>query len=148
TFSVASGHFHSGPITFSGPAGTLTYVCPEGDYLKAFKLVNSLYQTTPYWTGFKAPSGMPGAQSIVSANGTNNGIVWSTIPYSADANHSTVAGILRVSNASTGVEIYNSYQNRTRDDFGNFAKNPAPVVNNGKVYVPTFSNKLVVYGLL
>ena len=35
-----------------------------------------------------------------------------------------------------------------RDDFGNFAKNPAPVVANGKVYCPTFSNKLVVYGLL
>jgi len=46
------------------------------------------------------------------------------------------------------VEIYNSYQNRARDDFGNFAKNPSPVVNNGKVYVPTFSGKLAVYGLV
>ena len=91
---------------------------------------------------------MPGAQSSVSANGTVNGIVWSTIPFSADANHATVAGVLRASDASTGVQIYNSYQNQARDDFGNFAKNPAPVVHNGKVYVPTFSDKLVVYGLV
>jgi hypothetical protein len=122
-------------------------MCAESDALKAYKLVNGLYQTTPYWTGFAAPPGMPGAQSSVSANGTANGIVWSTIPYSADANHATVAGILRASDASTGVEIYNSYQVQSRDDFGNFAKNPAPVVSNGKVYVPTFSGHLSVYGL-
>ncbi len=147
-FVGSSGnHYHSGPISFTGPAGTLTYMCAEGDALKAYKLVNGLYQTTPYWTGFAAPPGMPGAQSSVSANGTANGIVWSTIPYSADANHATVAGILRASDAATGVQIYNSYQIQARDDFGNFAKNPAPVVSNGKVYVPTFSNKIAVYGL-
>jgi hypothetical protein len=148
TFTVASGHFHSGPVTFNSPAGTLTYVCAEGDYLKAFKLVNGLYQTTPYWTGFKAPTGMPGAQNWISANGSANGIVWSTIPWSADANHATVAGVLRAADATTGVEIYNSHQNLARDDFGNFAKNPAPVVSAGLVYVPTFSGKLAVYGLL
>jgi F5/8 type C domain len=148
-FVGSSGnHYHSGPVTFTGPAGSLTYLCAEGDFLKAYKLVNGLYQTTPYWVGFDAPPGMPGAQSSVSANGTANGIVWSTIPYSADANHATVAGILRASDATTGVEIYNSYQNLARDDYGNFAKNPAPVVNNGRVYVPTFSGKLVVYGLV
>jgi hypothetical protein len=147
-FTVSSGHFHSGPVTFNSPVGTLTYVCAEGDALKAFKLVNGLYQTTPFWTGFAAPNGMPGAQSVVSANGTGNGIVWSTIPFSADANHATVPGMLRASDATTGQEIYNSYQNQARDDLGNFAKNPAPVVSNGKVYVPSFSGKLVVYGLL
>jgi len=31
---------------------------------------------------------------------------------------------------------------------GSFAKFAIPTVANGKVYVPTFSNQLVVYGLL
>ena len=32
-------------------------------------------------------------------------------------------------------------------DMGNFAKYATPVVANGKVYVATFSNKVVQYGL-
>jgi hypothetical protein len=33
------------------------------------------------------------------------------------------------------------------NDMGNFAKYATPVVANGKVYVATFSNKVVQYGL-
>src|SRR5439155_19596203 len=76
-----------------------------------------------------------------------NTVLWQSIPYSSDANNSTVPGILRAFNPSTGAEIYDTYQNQARDDFGNFAKNPSPVVANGKVYVPTFSGYLAVYGL-
>jgi outer membrane protein assembly factor BamB len=90
---------------------------------------------------------VPGGQLWLSGTGTN-AILWETIPFSANAEHSSVPGILRAFNPLTGVEIYDSYQNRTRDDFGNFAKNPAPVVANGKVYVATFSNHLAVYGQL
>ena len=35
-----------------------------------------------------------------------------------------------------------------RDDVGTFASFAPPTIANGKVYVPTFSDKLVVYGLL
>jgi uncharacterized protein (TIGR03437 family) len=35
-----------------------------------------------------------------------------------------------------------------RDTLGRFAKFVAPTVVNGRVYVPTFSNRLVIYGLL
>ena len=38
--------------------------------------------------------------------------------------------------------------NAARDSLGTLAKFTAPTIANGKVYVPTFSNKLVVYGLL
>jgi len=148
TFSVTGGHFHGGPVSFNSPAGMLTYIWAEGDYLKAFRFSNGLYQTTPFWQGVKAPTGMPGGQQWVSANGSSNGIVWSTIPWSGDANHATVPGVLRAANAVTGAEIYNSHQNTARDDFGSFAKNPSPLVNAGLVYVPTFSGKLAVYGLL
>jgi len=33
------------------------------------------------------------------------------------------------------------------NDMGNFAKYSTPVVANGKVYVGTFSNRVVQYGL-
>jgi hypothetical protein len=35
-----------------------------------------------------------------------------------------------------------------RDTLGRFAKFVAPTVVNGRVYVPTFSNQLAIYGLL
>jgi hypothetical protein len=38
--------------------------------------------------------------------------------------------------------------NASRDSPGKFAKFAPPTVVNGKVYVPTFSEKLAVYGLL
>jgi hypothetical protein len=46
------------------------------------------------------------------------------------------------------AELWNSDQNAARDGAGNIAKFAQPVVANGKVFVPTFSNQLVVYGLL
>ena len=45
-------------------------------------------------------------------------------------------------------ELRNSGQNALRDALGTFASFAPPVAVNGKVYVPTFSNELVVYGLL
>jgi hypothetical protein len=44
--------------------------------------------------------------------------------------------------------LWNSGQNPGRDTMGNLAKLEGPVVANGRVYVPTFSNQLDVYGLL
>ncbi len=45
------------------------------------------------------------------------------------------------------VELWNSKQNAARDDVGNFAKFCPPTIANGKLYVATFSNQLLVYGL-
>ena len=46
------------------------------------------------------------------------------------------------------TELWDSNQNSTRDSLGVFAKFAVPTVINGKVYVPTFSNQVLVYGLL
>ncbi len=140
-------HIHGGPSYFNG---TL-YVGGESDQLKAFHWNGSTISTTPSsQSSFEAvTNSMPGWQHSVSANGTSNGIVWAARVYSGNANNATQPGILHAFDATNlGTELWNSYQNVGRDDLGNFAKNPAPVVANGKVYCPTFSNKLVVYGLL
>ena len=43
-------------------------------------------------------------------------------------------------------ELWNSSQD-TNDAPGNFAKFSAPTIANGHVYLATFSNQVVVYGL-
>jgi len=45
------------------------------------------------------------------------------------------------------VSFGSSEKEPARDRLGNFAKFNTPTVANGKVYVSTFSNPLVVYGL-
>ena len=40
-----------------------------------------------------------------------------------------------------------SHQNISRDGAGTYAKFSAPTIANGHVYLPTFSNQVVVYGL-
>ncbi len=152
-------HIHSGPSYWNGPNGPCIYVWPENDYLKAFKLVNGQFQTTPASqstttapTGIAGGSpGMTGGALSISANGNTagTGIVWASHPYDRDANKQVVTGILRAYDASNLTrELWNSKQNPIRDDIGNFAKFCPPTVANGKVYLATFSGYLAVYGLL
>jgi hypothetical protein len=102
---------------------------------------------------------MPGGMLSISANGTNGGIVWASIPREGDANNGTVPGMLRAFNAvDLSRELWNSEQNAPRDRLGMFPKFCSPVIANGKVYIPSFASpnktehpekgKLVVYGLL
>src|SRR5436305_13726395 len=50
------------------------YYVGSGDRLKAFAISNALVTTTPIGQSAAAFGG--GASPVVSANGTNNGIVW------------------------------------------------------------------------
>ena len=77
------------------------------------------------------------------------GILWAALSRGGDANHAPQPGILRAYDASNVTrELWNSQQNATRDALGNFSKFSPPTVANGKVFVPSLSNKLVVYGLI
>lgn len=151
-------HNHCVPVFWNGPAGQLVYIWAEGDHLKAWLFNGSVFQTTPAFQSVAtAPminpntSEMPGGFMSLSANGNTpgTGIVWGNAPYSGNAVNSIVPGILHAFDASNlSNELWHSYQNQSRDDYGNFAKFVAPTVANGKVYMATFSNQLVVYGLL
>jgi hypothetical protein len=154
TFAVTTKEVHSGPVYWSGSPGQIVYVWPDDEHLQAYKLSGGLLNTTPVWTSaVVVPKGNDGGQMWVSANGASGGVVWAAMPDSGNANNAVVPGILRAFDAATGVELYNSYQNVARDDYGSYAKNPSPVVWNGRVYVPTFngatssSGNLAVYGL-
>jgi hypothetical protein len=94
-------------------------------------------------------AGMTGGPSL-SANGSDlgSGIVWAATTQSTRSG-GLAPGTLRAFRASNvSQEIYNSDMNSARDALGNFTKFAPPVVANGKVYVPTHSNEVAVYGLL
>ena len=82
----------------------------------------------------------PGATPSVSANGTDNGIVWAV--------ENGASAVLHAYNATNLNELYNSNQaSANRDQFGAGNKFITPTIVNGKVFVGT-SNGVAVFGLL
>jgi hypothetical protein len=115
---------------------TLYYV-GVGDGLKAFQLSNGLI-VTPAAARSSNTFGFPGATPSISANGTNNAIVWVLQTDSAAVLHAYDAN-------NVAVELYNSTQAGTRDNPGTAVKFAVPTIANGKVYVGA-AGKLSVYG--
>jgi outer membrane protein assembly factor BamB len=162
-FQASCGdHIHGSPVYWkSGERGPDIYVWGENDYLRAFPFnatdqrfdTEGCQSSAPAWTVGKAKSpvhntGMTGGMLSISADQGKNGIVWATTPVSCDANLRAVPGILRAYDANDLTrELWNSYLDLERDDFGNYAKFTPPTISNGKVFVPTFSKHVSVYGL-
>jgi len=149
----SSGRMNGGSVFWNSPTyGPAIYLWPAGDPLKVFRLVGAQFVTpASAQSTALAPGGMPGGQLAISANGATGGtgILWASISRGGDANHAPQPGILRAYDATNVTrELWNSEQNATRDRVANFSKFAAPIVADGKVFVATLSNKLVVYGLL
>lgn len=124
------------------------YVWDRLDALNAYDFVNGQFVTTPSAVS-KVKPGMNGGPTV-SANGSDvgSGIVWGVSTQSRK-NGGLSPGTLRAFLASNiGQELYSSDMNAARDALGDFTKFAPPVVANGKVYVPTQSKAVVVYGLL
>ena len=97
------------------------------------------------------PTGESGAVLSVSSNGSQDGtgIVWASYAFTGDANHTVSPGILRAFDAADITkELWNNRQNAGRDLAGTYAKFSSPTIANGHVYLATFSNRVVAYGLL
>jgi hypothetical protein len=153
-FQATSGIIMIGPIYWNSPNnGPTLYLWGPGDYLKAFQFLNGSFQTTPIsQSTMTSPAGNSNAAPLsLSGNGSTSGtgIVWAALSSSGDSNQQTVPGILRAFDATNlSTELWDSQQNATRDSVGNYAKFAPPTIANGKVYLATFSNQLLVYGLL
>jgi hypothetical protein len=153
-----TGHIHCAPVMFDDPLrGPLSYVWGENDRLRGYRFdtAGQKFETKPppfLLSDNVLPVGMPGGMLTVSSNGGTAGsaIVWTLHPTAGNANHATVAGTLQAYKADDLTEpLWSSnHDPRGIDDLGDFAKFCPPVVANGRVYVATFSQQLVVYGLL
>jgi hypothetical protein len=149
----SAARMNASPVYWnSATYGPAIYLWPAGDPLKVFRLVSGLFQTPAAAQSTRlAPTGMPGGMLSLSANGSaaGTGIVWAAMSNSGDANHAPQPGILRAYDAGNVTrELWTSQQNAARDALGNFSKFSPPTVAGGKVFMPTLSNKLVVYGLI
>jgi hypothetical protein len=127
---------------FSMPAyfNNTVYYGAVGNAIKAFPISNAkLAATASSKTGNAFP--YPGATPSISANGTNNAIVWAV-------ENSSTAVLHAYDAANLANELYNSNQaSGSRDQFGAGNKFITPMVVNGKVYVGTASG-VAVFGLL
>lgn len=157
-----SHHLHGTPVYMERATNGILYLWGENERLKAYnfdfatkRITSFRGQGTKFASGQPhEPGGMPGGRLVVSSNGTANGtgVVWAVYPTKGDANSKVVPGALVAYDATTlvnGTEMKQLFHSDTKaaNKLGKFAKFSTPVVANGKVYVATFSNKVVQYGL-
>jgi hypothetical protein len=115
------------------------YYGAAGSSLRAFQFTSAQLQSTPV-SQTAITFTYPGTTPSVSANGTNNGIVWAV--------ENTDPAVLHAYDASDLTrELYNSNQAGTRDQFGTGNKFITPTIANGRVYVGTTTG-VGVFGLL
>lgn len=122
------------------PNGPFIYYVGNGDFAKAFQLTNGLLTTSPTSQSATRFSGSFGATPIISANGTENGILW------AIENRSGNLTLHAYDATDLTNELYNSNQ-MDGDRLGAGVKFNSPIVADGKVFVPT-SNSIEIFGLL
>src|SRR5579862_5636572 len=118
------------PSMFCSPAyfNGAVYIGAEGDSIKAYALTNGQLSTS---TIMQTSGGFdfPGVTPVISANGTQNGIVWVI-----GSSNRAVLYAFDASNLAT--QLYSSNQ-RPRDRMNGYVKFAVPTVVNGRVFVGT-----------
>lgn len=144
-------HVHGSPV-YAKLDTDYVYAWSESYKLRQFTLDrNTGTFSNEYKEGFRnLDYGMPGAMLSLSSNGNDaaSALVWACFPTSGNANNEVRPGTMALYKAGdvSAGELWNS-DRKDEDVIGKFAKFNFPTVANGKVYVPTFSNYLNVYGL-
>ena len=137
-FDAGAGSFFSTPVYFDHH---LYYQGIRG-VMKAFAISNGLITTAPT-SATKTSFGGFGTTPSVSANGSENGIIW-TIQSDGAVRH--MPAILHAYNATNlALELYNSSQLPVRDNPGDAVKMTVPTIADGKVFVGGQST-LAVFG--
>ena len=147
-----TANMHCQTAYYKGSSKEFIYVWSENDPLRAipFDRAGNLLDPQGQVVSGVGPTGQSGAVLSVSSNGSKDGtgIVWASYAVIGDAEHAVSPGILRAFDANDVTqELWNNRQNFSRDGAGYYAKFSAPTIANGHVYLPTFSNQVVVYGL-
>jgi hypothetical protein len=150
-------HMHSTPVVFeSASQGTLIYCFGENGNLRAFRvnpdgsltfLANGAEQASA--NSPRNPGGMPGAMLALSANGTQNAILWALIPL-GDANKEVTQGYLAAYDATNFGKYSDgagSIKLLWKGPLITYNKFNVPVIDDGLVIVPTYDARVIEYGL-
>ena len=154
-FQATGSHLHSIVYWKSAKNGDLLYLWGQRDKARVYRLANGKVDETPVMTRPEMNEGHPGAMLSLSANGDHDGILWAAIHATGDSWHESRPGILHAYEADDIThELWNSLENPTRDDCGEYSKMAPPTIANGKVYLASFgtqntgTGQLCVYGQL
>ena len=155
-FAATSSHLHNLVFWQSAKNGRLLYMWGQQDKERVFRFKSdNTLEETPVQMLPTANQGHPGAMLSISANGDKDGILWASIHHVGDSWHMSQPGILYAYDADNiQHELWNSLDDASRDDCGEFSKMAPPTIANGKVYLSSFGTKntgtgqLCVYGLL
>jgi hypothetical protein len=155
-------HIHGTPVYMEDANSGFVFIWGENERVKAYnydfatkRITGFRAQGAQFASGtMDAPGGMPGGRLVVSSNATTakTGVVWGVYPTQGNANSNVVHGALVAYDATRVLlggrlkQLFHS-DDDAANDMGNFAKYSTPIVANGRVYVGTFSNKVVQYGL-
>lgn len=145
-------HVHGSPVYANLSTGEFVYAWAESFKIRQFTFQRSTgtFSKTFMQGSRNLDNGMPGAMLSVSSNGpdTSSAILWACFPFSGNANNQVRPGTISAYNAGdvSAGELWNSDMNKN-DAIGNFAKFNTPTIANGKMYAPTFSKEIKVYGL-
>jgi hypothetical protein len=150
-------NIHGNPVTWLDPGDgrRRIYAWAEKSRLKSWILNGAVLTTPPSATGapLSLPIVMPGGALSISGDPTvaGSGIVWATVPEinsarclpsataPCDANRSVVPGRLYAFNAINLQVLYS-------EEIREYAKFNPPTIANGRVYLPTFENEILVFG--
>ena len=142
---VFGPNIHAGLVYWQGADtafGTI-YGMPEKDHLRAFHYVHATGQvgtSAAKVATARSPDGMPGSSLSLSAHDHLNGILWASIPV-FDGQWQNVPGEFAAFDAVTLDELWRDTERIA------FPKFMPPTIAGGKVFRPTFANRLMVYGL-
>jgi outer membrane protein assembly factor BamB len=133
---AVSGGIFSMPAYFNNTI----YYGAVGSSIQAFAISNAQLSSAPVSrTGNQFP--YPGATPSISANGSNDAILWA-------AENGSNAVLHAYDGTNLANELYNSnLASGGRDQFGSGNKFITPMITNGKVYVGT-TDGVGVFGLL
>jgi len=128
------------PVAWDVGSVKYVYLWPSGSNLKQFTYSTTTGSFSPPGVAAQTASQTAGGSLAVSSSGSKNGIVWA-VGYD---------GVLHAFDAAdvSKPELWNSSANAARDGLGSVGHFQFATVTGGKVYVPTGSASIAVYGLL
>jgi hypothetical protein len=135
-------------VYFRGRAGARVYCWAQNDFPRAYAVESAGLNPAPVATGTALASSATVTGMIsLSANGTRDGILWGSINVdSTDKN--TAKTQLFAFDAETLETLWDSRQNKVRDEVGTWGKWSYPTIAGGKVFLGNADAQLRVYGLL
>ncbi len=138
---ISNGNVSVNPVCWDTGSFKYVYVWPTGLPIRQFRYDPAVSKFNPGYIFVRSPAAIAaGGSLVVSANGGTNGILWAV-------GKNSVIHALNAADVSKG-DYWNSSLNTARDGISSVGHFQFPTEANGKLYVPTGSGTIAVYGLL